>query len=87
MTGVQTCALPIFRRVGGIGTTGVGLLFDGGPGIGKTTHAVVSAMEFVRRLPEDDNDAQRVLAIKSSDYGMPSCLTQIFMGVIITNTA
>jgi DNA replication protein DnaC len=57
------------RRIGGIGTTGVGLLFDGGPGIGKTTIAVVSAMEFVRRLPEDDGEAQRILAMKSTDYG------------------
>lgn len=43
----------VIKNVGGLGTTGVGLLFDGGPGLGKTTHAVTTAMEFVRNLPED----------------------------------
>jgi DNA replication protein DnaC len=40
----------VIKQVGGLGLTGVGLLFDGGPGLGKTTHAVVAAMEFIRRL-------------------------------------
>lgn len=62
----------IIKRLGGIGTTGVGLLFDGGPGLGKTTHAVVSAMEFVRRLPEDSDEARKVLSILPEDYGMQS---------------
>jgi DNA replication protein DnaC len=44
----------IIKGVGNIGTTGVGLLFDGSPGIGKTTHAVVAAMEVVKRIPEED---------------------------------
>ncbi|NBT46511.1 MAG: hypothetical protein EBT07_01655 [Actinobacteria bacterium] len=60
----------IIKKIGGLGTTGVGLLLDGGPGIGKTTHAVVTAMEFIRRLPEDDESARNILQISSSDYGM-----------------
>lgn len=43
----------VIKQLGGIGVTGVGLLFDGGPGLGKTTHAVVTLMEIIRRLPED----------------------------------
>jgi DNA replication protein DnaC len=62
----------IIKQVGGIGTTGVGLLFDGSPGLGKTTHAVVTAMEFLRRLPEDTTAAREVLGLKESDYGMYS---------------
>jgi DNA replication protein DnaC len=58
------------RQIGGIGTTGVGLLFDGGPGLGKTTHAVVTAMEVIRRLPEEDSEAQRILMARPEDYGM-----------------
>lgn len=60
----------VIKKIGGIGTTGVGLLFDGGPGLGKTTHAVVSAMEFVRRLPEDPEEACKVLSILPENYGM-----------------
>jgi DNA replication protein DnaC len=62
----------IIKQIGGIGTTGVGLLFDGAPGLGKTTHAVVTAMEFLRRLPEDTAAAREVLGLKESDYGMYS---------------
>lgn len=60
----------IIKQIGGLGRTGVGLLFDGGPGLGKTTHAVTAAMEFVRMLPEDDDKAREVLQMKSDDYGM-----------------
>lgn len=66
----QTLAGDIIKQVGGLGVTGTGLLFDGAPGLGKTTHAVVTAMEFIRRLPEDDMQAQDVLGIKPEDYGM-----------------
>ena len=45
-------------------------MFDGGPGIGKTTHAVVAAMEFIRRLPEDDVEAAKILGLTASDYGL-----------------
>lgn len=62
----------IVKQVGGLGLTGVGLLFDGGPGIGKTTHAVTAAMEVVRRLPDDDESAQRILGMSSTDYGLKS---------------
>lgn len=43
----------VIKQLGGIGVTGVGLLFDGGPGLGKTTHAVVTLMELIRRMPEE----------------------------------
>jgi len=62
----------VIKQIGNIGTNGVGLLFDGGPGIGKTTNAVVAAMEFVRRLPEDDAECQKRLGINSSDFGISS---------------
>ena len=38
----------VIKQIGGLGMTGVGLLFDGGPGLGKTTHAVVTLMELIR---------------------------------------
>lgn len=60
----------VIKQIGNIGINGVGLLFDGGPGIGKTTHAVVAAMEFVRRLPDEDNEAAKILAMSNSDYGL-----------------
>lgn len=53
----------IIKQVGGLGTTGVGLLFDGGPGLGKTTHAVISAMTVIYRLP--DETAHEVLAMQT----------------------
>jgi len=59
----------IIRSVGGLGYTGVGLLFDGGPGLGKTTHAVTTLMEFIRMLPEDDLKARSILGYKGDDYG------------------
>lgn len=59
----------VIKNPGGLGSTGVGLLFDGGPGEGKTTHAVVAAMEFVRQLPDDDIAAAKLLHAKMSDYG------------------
>jgi DNA replication protein DnaC len=61
----------IIKQVGGLGLTGVGLLFDGGPGLGKTTHAVVAAMEFLRRIdPEKAKDVLRYT--NQSDFGMLS---------------
>lgn len=62
----------IIKEVGGLGVTGTGLLFDGGPGLGKTTHAVVTLMEFIRNLPEDQTEAQNVLGIRAEDYTMAS---------------
>lgn len=62
----------VIKQIGGLGKTGVGLLFDGGPGLGKTTHAVTTLMEFVRRLPDNDHDARDVLAMSSETYGMNS---------------
>ena len=60
----------VIKQVGHIGINGVGLLFDGGPGIGKTTHAVVAAMEVIRHLPEDDASMCRVLGITTKDFGL-----------------
>jgi DNA replication protein DnaC len=60
----------VIKQIGHIGVNGVGLLFDGGPGIGKTTHAVVAAMEFVRRLPDTDAEAAKVLGMSASDFGL-----------------
>ena len=60
----------VIKQVGNIGVNGVGLLFDGGPGIGKTTHAVVAAMEFIRRMPEEDNEAAKVLSMNNTEYGL-----------------
>ena len=57
----------VIKQLGGIGTTGVGLLFDGAPGLGKTTHAVTTAMEIIRRLPEDTNEIARILGVNASD--------------------
>ena len=62
----------VIKNIGHIGTTGVGLLFDGVPGLGKTTNAVVAAMEILRRLPEDDASAARILGMKREDYGIKS---------------
>lgn len=59
----------VIKKIGGLGTTGVGLLFDGGPGLGKTTHAVTTIMEFIRNLPEDEDKAKRILGVNHSDYG------------------
>jgi len=62
----------VIKQVGKIGTNGVGLLLDGGPGIGKTTHAVVAAMEVIRRLPDDTEECRKLLGMSSSDFGMQS---------------
>ena len=59
----------VIKQIGGLGITGVGLLFDGGPGIGKTTHAVLTAMELVRRMPQDEDEARKILRMNSSDFG------------------
>jgi len=60
----------VVKQIGNIGVNGVGLVFDGGPGIGKTTHAVVAAMEVIRRLPDEDGKAARLLQVNPSDYGI-----------------
>ena len=60
----------IIKQIGGLGTTGTGLLFDGGPGLGKTTHAVTTIMEFVRSLPDDVRSARDILGMSSETYDM-----------------
>ena len=62
----------VIKTIGGLGKTGVGLLFDGAPGLGKTTHAVMSLTELVRALPDDDAKAREILKYKHEDYGVKS---------------
>jgi len=57
---------------GGIGKTGVGLLFDGTPGLGKTTQAVTVATEFIRNLPEDSEEMRKILRYEPTEFGMKS---------------
>lgn len=59
----------VIQRLGGLGTTGVGLLFDGDPGLGKTTHAVVAMMELIRRLPDDEAAIRKVFNYKGDSLG------------------
>lgn len=59
----------IIRRSGGLGMTGKGLLFDGPAGRGKTTHAVVTLMEFIRQLPDDEEEIRQILGSKVGDLG------------------
>ena len=60
----------IIKQIGGLGTTGTGLLFDGSPGLGKTTHAVVTATELIRALPTDPKAAREILGFREQDYGL-----------------
>ena len=60
----------VIKSIGNIGINGVGLVFDGGPGLGKTTHAVVAAMEIIRRLPEDEVQAAHLLGLNSKEFGL-----------------
>ena len=60
----------VVQNVGDLGTTGVGLLFDGEAGLGKTTHSVLCLTELIRRLPDEDDAARKLLKYKSSDYGV-----------------
>lgn len=59
----------VIRNIGDLGSTGVGLLFDGTPGLGKTTHAVTTLMELIRHLPEDEAEMQRILSVDPSTFG------------------
>ena len=62
----------VVKTVGGLGTTGVGLLFDGQAGLGKTTHAVVALMEAIRQLPDDAEQAKQVLHYTGETYSIKS---------------
>lgn len=59
----------VIRRSGGLGETGKGLLFDGPAGRGKTTHAVVTLMEFIRQLPDDEEAIRMILGSKVGELG------------------
>jgi DNA replication protein DnaC len=59
----------VIKRMGGVGETGVGILLDGRPGLGKTTHAVVTLMELVRRLPDDEAEMKRIFGYHGDTLG------------------
>lgn len=60
----------VVKQIGGIGLTGVGMVLDGLPGIGKTTNAVVAAMEFIRQMPEDEAKMKEILKADDRSFGM-----------------
>lgn len=62
----------VIKSIGGLGVTGTGLLFDGAPGLGKTTHAVASIMEIVRNLPDDPAEVAKVFVGDPTDFGYNS---------------
>lgn len=62
----------IIKAMGGLGDTGTGLLFDGTPGLGKTTHAVVSLMELVRGLPDDKSSMMKIFKYHADDVSLNS---------------
>jgi DNA replication protein DnaC len=59
----------VIMKPGGLGSTGVGLLFDGKPGMGKTTHAVTAVLQFIYDLPNDPAEAAKVVRIDQQFYG------------------
>lgn len=59
----------VIKNIGGLGTTGVGLLFDGPAGLGKTTHSVLCLTELVRMLPDNDVELKRILGYTGDDCG------------------
>ena len=62
----------VIKNIGDLGSTGVGLLFDGAPGLGKTTHAVTTLMELVRWLPDDEKQMQAILGLAPEHFGHKS---------------
>jgi DNA replication protein DnaC len=62
----------VVKAIGGLGLTGTGLLFDGAPGLGKTTHAVTSIMEVIRNLPDDQNQIAAIFKGSPEDFGFNS---------------
>lgn len=62
----------IIKTIGGLGMTGLGLLFDGAPGLGKTTHAVTTLMELIRQLPEERDEMAKILGYKPTDLSYSS---------------
>ena len=60
----------VIKNPGDLGNTGVGLLFDGTPGLGKTTHAVTALTEVLRSLPDEEDELRKILHLSSTDFGM-----------------
>lgn len=70
---LETCLQgKVIKNWGGLGVTGVGLLLDGDPGLGKTSFAVMTLLEFIRRLPEEKDEAQKILHYTNGGYGLSS---------------
>jgi hypothetical protein len=65
----QALAGEIIQNAGGLGSCGVGMMFDGGPGEGKTTHAAVAALEFIHRLPDDEEAIKALFHVSNKDFG------------------
>lgn len=59
----------VIQAPGALGTTGVGLLLDGKAGMGKTTHAVVAATEFILGLPDDEAAMEKMLHAEEGQIG------------------
>ena len=62
----------VILKEGGLGTTGVGLLLDGEPGKGKTTHAVAALQQFLLDLPDDPADVANFLKYKRDGFSVSS---------------
>lgn len=60
----------VIKNIGGLGLTGVGLLFAGKAGLGKTTHAVTTLMELVRRLPDSRPEMAHILKYAADDISL-----------------
>lgn len=59
----------VIKSIGGLGITGVGLLLDGDPGLGKSTHAVTTIMELIRRLPDDETTTRNIFQVSADNFG------------------
>lgn len=70
----------VVRSIGNLGVNGVGLLFDGEAGLGKTTHSVLCLTELVRRMPDDDAAFRKVFKYSTEDFN-PSTRLVYYMTV------
>lgn len=60
----------VIKNIGGLGVNGVGLLFDGAPGLGKTTHSVICLTELIRQLSDEPEVAKKIFGYTGDDYGV-----------------
>jgi DNA replication protein DnaC len=68
----------VILNPGGVGVTGVGLLFDGAPGMGKTTHAVIAATQFILNLPDEEEEMNKVLRFQEGHLGQKSRVVRYY---------